>query len=53
MELLVGLGVLGNGPDGAPTAAILLWRTSTFYLIYLLGPLATYALARGRWSPTR
>jgi uncharacterized protein (TIRG00374 family) len=50
MELLVGLGTLAAGPDGAPTAAILLWRTTTFYLIFAVGPIASYAIARGRWS---
>lgn len=45
MEVVVGLGVLAHYEAERVAAPILLWRVSTFYLVYLLGPIAALGLA--------
>lgn len=44
MELVVGLAMEGGVDAGRVAAPILLWRFGTFYIVYLLGPLSTWAI---------
>lgn len=44
MELVVGLSVSGRVAPAEIAPPILLWRLGTFYLIFLLGPLAGWLL---------
>jgi uncharacterized protein (TIRG00374 family) len=46
IEALVGLGAMAEVDDSVVAAPILLWRITTFYLIYLVGPWAGWWLLR-------
>jgi uncharacterized protein (TIRG00374 family) len=59
MEAAVGLSI-GTNPGGGATAALLVWRLASFYVVFLLGPPAGWLLyltrpaaspARGRRKP--
>ena len=43
MEAAVGLS-LGGRPGGGAAAALLIWRLASFYVIFVLGPLAGWLL---------
>ncbi len=43
IEAAVGLAV-GTHPGGVVAAAVLVWRVASFYLIFLVGPLAVWLL---------
>ena len=43
IEAAVGLAV-GTHPGGVVAAAVLVWRVTSFYLIFLVGPLAAWLL---------
>lgn len=49
IEAAVGFGVAPDGtPNGNAAAALLLWRLGSFYVVFLLGPLAGWLLYRAR-----
>jgi glycosyltransferase 2 family protein len=43
MEAAVGLSI-GTNPGGGAAAALLVWRLASFYVVFLLGPLAGWLL---------
>lgn len=47
MEAAVGFS-LGGNPGGGTAAALLVWRLASFYVIFLLGPLAGWLLHLSR-----
>ena len=59
MEAAVGFSI-GANPGGGAAAALLVWRGASFYVIFLLGPLASWLIfvsrpdaAAGERSATR
>jgi uncharacterized protein (TIRG00374 family) len=47
VEAAVGFGI-GANPGGGAAAALLVWRLASFYVIFLLGPLAGWLLYMSR-----
>lgn len=48
IEAVIGLGAMAEVDDSIVAAPILLWRITTFYLVFLAGPLAGWWLLRDR-----
>jgi uncharacterized protein (TIRG00374 family) len=48
IEVVVGVAAMAEVNDGSVAAPILLWRLTTFYLVFLAGPLAGWWLLRDR-----
>jgi uncharacterized protein (TIRG00374 family) len=48
MEFVVGLAMSGRVSSEAVAPAILIWRACTFYVAYLLGPIAGWAILLDR-----